>query len=331
MGYIRPEIQTGSVTNFAGGVGTGLLQTLLDFVTSDPYTPGLDWQVAMNNPSTDDDQYTISYDTGYREVILSNVGVSGNESIFIGIREYKYPAGNEYNWELNGYLSEPAGWNSHALGTHQLDGWDDTRKHWTQLPMLQCFDQEMEYWFYSTQEFIQVAIRVGTNYYQCYLGNGQRLGSPSEYPNPLVVAGSSVGNRSYQSGGWGPARPIPWGTNNTTQADAVGEFTLFFVDANGTFITLPYVDPMQGNSEARSCTDTDAGAAWMCPIFYRTSDQTYLQLYNMFVIRTNNMLSEVTYEDTNNRTFRAFAQGQTDYDYDFLSILEIIGSTTTTT
>lgn len=326
MGYIRPEVQTGSVTNFAGTVDTGLLQTLIDFVTSDPYTPGLDWQVEMNNPSTDEDQATTSYDTGYREVILSNVGVSGNENILIGIREYKYPSGNEYSWELNGYLSVPAGWNSHAQATHFLDSWDDDRKHWETLPILQCFDQEMEYWFYSTAEFIQVAIRVGTNYYQSYLGNGQRLGSPSEYPNPLVIAGSAVGNTSYQAGGNGPVRVA-----GRDASPIAGEFNAFFVDAQGVFQTVPYVEPMQGNSEARSVDDTDEGAAWMCPCFYRDANNTYLQLYNMFVVRTINMLSEVTYEDENHRLFRAFAQGQTDNDYDFLSILEVIGSTTTTT
>jgi len=324
VGHIQPQTQTGSVTGFSGGVDTGLLQTLVDFVTSDPGTPGLDWTVEMNQ--TICDQYGAEYSgSPLIEVILSNTGVSGLETIIVGFREYQYASGNEYNIELNGYLSVPAGWNSHALATHGLNGYDEDRKHWNYLPMLQCFDNEMEYWFYSTQEFISASVRVGTSYYQFYVGNGMRFSSPSEHPYPLVVAGSSVGPYSYQADGNGPVRP---GTKEVSNNDY---YTAFFINASGIFNTTPTVEPMQGNSNNVSIDRTAGDAAFMCPAFYRDSQATYLQLYNTFVIRVTNLLSESLYTDPDNRQYRVFAQGLTDYDYEFLAMVEDIGLTSSTT
>jgi hypothetical protein len=51
----------------------------------------------------------------------------------------------------------------------------------------------------------------------------------------------------------------------------------------------------------------------------------------MFVVRTLNMLSEQTYTDPVGRSYRLFAQGLTDFDYEFLAVLEDVGTTTTTT
>lgn len=192
--------------------------------------------------------------------------------------------------------------------------------------MLQCFDNEMEYWFYSSQEFIGVAIRVGTSYYQCYLGNGKRLCAPSEHPWPLVIAGSNVGNKSYQDGGNGPVRPT---TRDSTPI--AGEFSAFFVDAAGAFNTTPYAEPMQGDTTLRSVDVTDGGAAFLCPCWYRDADNCYMQLFNTFVVRTINMLSESTYTDPDGRQYRLFAQGLTDQDYEFLAFLEDIGTSTSTT
>lgn len=314
---------TGTVTTFNGS--TGLLKAITDWVAASGGA-GRDWTLEVDQNAKETDGITDVDGSNLREVILSNTGLSGNENIIVGIREYRYQTENEYNLELNGYLSVPPAWNSHAAATHQLDGYDTTRNHWTELPLLQCFDNEMEYWIYSSQEFIAVSIRVGTSYYQCYLGNGKRLGSPSEYPYPLVVAGSGVGNVSYQDGGNGPVRPAA-----RDSTPVAGEFNCFFVDAQGTFNTTPFVEPMQGNSQTLSVDETDGGAAFMCPAFYRDSSNTFLQLFNCFVVRTVNMLSESTYTDPVGRQYRIFAQGLTDYDYEFLAFLEDIGTTTSTT
>lgn len=305
---------TGTVPGFAGA--TGLLKAITDWVAA-AGGPGRDWTLELDQDAMKVDGITPVSAGNLREVILSNVGQSGNENIIVGLREYRYAASNEYNIELNGYIAVPPAWNSHAAATHNLDAYDTTRNHWTELPMLQCFDNEMTYWIYSSVEFIIVAVRVGTSYYQCYIGNGKRLSSPSEHPYPLVIAGSRVGNYGYQDDGGGPVRP--W------------TGTAFFINAASAFNTAPSVEPMQGNSDIISVDVTEDGAAFMSPVFYRDSQATYLQLFNMFAIRTINMLGESTYEDPDGRRYRLFPQGITDYDYEFLAVLEDIGTSTSTT
>ena len=108
MSHVKVQHTTGSVPGFAGASGTGLLQTLVAWVTSNSGVPGLDWTVEMNQTVRDESGATLS-GSSFREVILSNTGLSGNEEIIIGLREYSYPSTNEYNIELNGYLAVPAG------------------------------------------------------------------------------------------------------------------------------------------------------------------------------------------------------------------------------
>ena len=324
---ITPSYQTGTVTNFAGASGTGLLQTLIAFLTSDSGTSGKDWTVEHNDQSRDNDGTTSSYGSTYKEYILSNTGLSGNENILIGMREYLYVSENLYGWELNGYTSVPTYWNSNALSSHGHSSFDSTRKHWDDLPTLQLFDNSMEYWFYSTSEFVFVSVRVSTSYYQCYLGNFVRYGSPGSYPYPLYIAGSSVGNVDYQVGGNGPVRP----------SDDSDEPTCFAVGPDGTFYSGAdlFAYPMQGDTDVVSISDTTGGAALlMPPILRATNGAVYLtlgQLFNTVVYRKTNALSEMTYLDEDNHKFRVFAQGKNDYDYDFLGSYEAVGTTTTTT
>jgi len=320
---MKPQISTGTVSEFSGT--NGLLKALTDFVVGGGVA-GRDWTLEFDQNAKDSDGVTDSHDAECREVILSNTGVSEEESIIIGIREYKYPAGNEYGWELNGYLAVPSTWNGAAEVTHGLSAFGSARHHWTYLPQLQLFDSEIAYWFYATKEFIQVAVRIGTSYFECYLGNGRRLGSPSEYPYPLVVAGSGVGEVSYQDGGNGPVRPLSSGTYRN----------LFCVDPSGVFKTGDgnlRVLPMEGESSTASVDTAPNGDALLLPAFYLVDEnQVVLQLFNMFVFRKVNAQNEATYtESSSGRKFRTFAQGKNDYDYDFLAILEEVSTTTTTT
>ena len=308
---------TGQVTAFKGA--SGLLQALIDWCTGDVNTPGRDWTVELNQEAKDPQGDTA--DSTCKEVILSNTGMSGNENIIIGIREYEYAASNEYNWELNGYLSLPPAWNAHANISHGMDGYDTTREHWNELPILQLFDSTIPYWFYSTQEFIIVSVRISTAWYQCYLGNMMRFASPNEYPHPLVIAGSNVGSVDYQAGGGGPVRPLD-----------LGNYNVMCVTPANTWNINPVVEPMRNDSDTTSFVATPDNAALLIPAFYRENSICYGSLFNMFVFRRTNASSETLYTDpTTGRQYRTFAQGAGDFDYEFLAILEDPGTTTTTT
>jgi hypothetical protein len=322
---ITPQYTSGSVPGFAGAPGTGLLQTFVDWVTGTPATPGLDWTIEHESESMNNDGETASFDGTYKEYILKNTGLSGTEEIFIGFREYAYAAGNEYNIELNGYTSLPISWNGNQESSHQLDGWGSTRKHYTELPVLQLFDNEIHYWFYSTPEFVAICTRVSTSYYQAYLGNIVRYGSPGNYPHPLYIAGSNVGNVNYQTGGYGPVRPTTASPSNSFLFGPDGT-----VYKGGNLL----VWPMEGHSTTNPFNTSPNGAVFMVPVIFRgTTNGLYITMgeaFNIAAYRIYNALSESVYTDSNVKKWRVFAQGKNDYAYDFMSIYEIPGTTTTT-
>lgn len=325
---ITPQIKSGTVPGFNGGDGVGLLQTLVTWVTSNPAVSGLDWEIKLQQSAMEDDGVTVAIDSDHKEYILFNDGLSGTEDIYIGIRECSYASSNFYTWNLNGYHLEPSTWNGLWNATHGLSSYDSTLNSWDALPALQLFDSEIAYWFYSTSEFIFVSARVGTSYYQCYLGNGARLGDPAEHPYPLVIAGSEQGDTGYQSGGYGPVRPM-------NDAD---ECSAFCIDPSGNYkrygssaLELSVL-PMQGNTNTTSVSASTAGAALIMPCYFVTEETTTaVQLYNVGAFRRTNAQSEQKYVDDDANMWRCFAQGQTDYDYDFLAVLEEENYSTTTT
>lgn len=167
-------------------------------------TAGLDWRQELNRNtrSKADPGYDEPFGSDCKEVVLSNTGLSGVESVIIGIREWKYPGGGAYGWDMNGYLSFQAGsgleWNQN-YGDHGRNSYDATWEHYDEHPVLPLLDGTIYYWFYANQERIVVVAKVSSNYESAYLGFGRRFGNPSDYPYPLCVIGSIHGNYAYSS------------------------------------------------------------------------------------------------------------------------------------
>lgn len=188
---------SGTVTKFSGP--NGLLQALLNFVTGDPLTPGRDWTLlSSENTKNNVLPYSEPFGAGCRQVILKNTGISKEESVIIGIREWYYKVKAAHGWDLNGYLYHQDGldWNLSRVH-HGCTAYDATWHHYTQHPMIPLIDDTMYYWFYSNPRRIIVVVKVQSNYESVYLGFGRRFGNPSDYPTPLAVIGSTFGNRTF--------------------------------------------------------------------------------------------------------------------------------------
>lgn len=170
-----------------------------NYITGDP---GRDWRVEChrNTRSRPSPGYTEPFGSDCKEVILSNTGMSGQEAVIIGIREWRYPAANAHGWGLNGYLlyESPADWNSNS-NSHGRTSYDTTWHHYTTHPMLPLINDTMYYWIYSNQQRIVVVVKVQSNYESAYLGFGRRFGTPGDYPYPLCVIGSLYGNSIFSS------------------------------------------------------------------------------------------------------------------------------------
>lgn len=310
---------SGSCSAFSGT--NGLLQALIDFCCADA-GPGRDWTLELDQNSKGSDGITDAFpEDNLREVILKNTGLSGNEQILIGIREWKYVAGNAWGWDLNGYLDVPSSWAGNKNDTG-FTSYNSTWKHWASgttsgLPILQLFDSTMYYWIYSTKERIVVIVKVGSSYFACYLGLGYRLGSPSEYPFPLLVAGSWFGNRSYQAGGYGPVRPI------------AGSF--FVVSPGNLFRTgsTPTVIPMQGDSDNMAIDVAPNGKGLLLPCYVLADGDLLMSLQGVYAPRMLSMQSEDLYEAAEG-DFRIFQQAAETYNYSFMAVQEETEETTTT-
>ena len=164
---------------------------------------GQDWrqEVNRNTRSSYNPTYDEPFGSDCKEVILSNKGISGAESVIIGIREWKYIAGSAWGWDLNLYTYLPEGdfdWNFHYAQTGR-NGYDATWEHFTEKPTLPLHDDTIYYWFYSNQQRIIVVAKVASNYESCYLGFGRRFGTPTDYPYPCIVSGSGYGNINFAS------------------------------------------------------------------------------------------------------------------------------------
>ena len=180
---------SGSVTSFAGT--GGLLDTLLTFLVAQGWTQ-------LYRRSSQDSSGENPFGTDCEEAIISNTGLSGLESVMIGIREWEYPGGNAHGWDLNGYTwyNPDMHWNAN-YGSTGADSYSNTYEHYDQHPMLPLIDSNMNYWFFCNDQRIVVVVKVQSNYESCYLGFGRRFGNPSDYPWPLIVKGSLYGDLNY--------------------------------------------------------------------------------------------------------------------------------------
>lgn len=195
---IKSGTITGSSTSF-----TILLQTLIDFVTSDPLMAGMYWTKELaERPVKDDNGIDIDYSSVYgatlQEVILSNVP-TGTEKVIVGIREYLHVGSDTYNWNLNGYLSYTSGalWNSN-YGDHNRNVYDSTYNNYTEHPSITLDNNtDIEYWIYADNRRIILVARTDVNFHSMYLGFGNRFADPTDYPYPLIIAGTTNGNVSH--------------------------------------------------------------------------------------------------------------------------------------
>ena len=195
---MRGLATSGTVTTFAGS--TGLLQALLDWLAGSALSLG--WTVKYKRNSRDGNKAAPDEPWGStrQECILHNTGITGLENVLIGIREWTYAAGAANNWDLNGYTTYVADqfWNISG-DQHQRTTYDYIWEHFTTLPNLPLVDDTMYYWFFADEQRIIVIAKVQSNYESCYLGFGDRFGSPTDYPYPLIIKGSAYGNLPFSS------------------------------------------------------------------------------------------------------------------------------------
>ena len=113
-----------------------------------------------------------------KELIIKAPGMSGTENIYVGIRPYQNVAGDFYNWQINGFV----GYNSAAEFENQPYKSPDK--------FLYLWNSSIPYWFIANGQRVVVVAKVSTVYQVMYLGKWLPYALPTQYPYPLLIAGS---------------------------------------------------------------------------------------------------------------------------------------------
>lgn len=291
------------------------------------YIPGRDWVLQVDQNAKSNSRVDTVWGSDTREVVLSNTGLGNQDNVIFGIREWKRPSTDAYGWNLNGYAAVPADndWNE-SVSEHGLNGYHSQADNWGSHPTIQMFDGIVAYWIYSNKQRVIIQIRCASDYYCCYLGLGNRFDPPSEYPNPLIIAGTCCGAKPFANnncldggdGGWSPVRPYKQDYDSIEGPEQSNgyESTLMVVQANGQFQYRSENQrhiPMDGRFGIADWGDTfndtaindnvviDAakdGSYMMLPAYILMPDGSELGFDGMRILRKNNISSEDTRTDS---------------------------------
>lgn len=190
-------VEIGTATNYSD-----LLDKLITFATANGWTE-------IENTSD--------------KVVLQGEG-SGSDEIFVAIQKYANVGADSYGWRLNGYTAYQSGYTFYnqpgafsttaigGVGSIAMPGWNSSTP----------------YWFVVSGRRIIVIAKVSTTYQACYLGFYLPYASPNQYPYPLAIGGSFIGNNTQTEPRWS-------GTGN----QASSFWTWLHSAAGSMFVRMP--------------------------------------------------------------------------------------------
>lgn len=170
------SVSTGTASDYSD-----LLAKLVTFVTTDATLTGLgqNWALESSNTSS----YTDSHgDTVINEVILKAPGLSTTEAIYIQLQAFTGTgsSGVYYNWRLRG----ATGYNSAQPWNAQPGASPDAFNH--------LWNSPIPYTFIANGQRVVVVAQIGALFESAYLGKFLPYGQPSQYPYPVMIAGTSA-------------------------------------------------------------------------------------------------------------------------------------------
>ena len=205
------------VTSVAAGVIDGLRVHNSGAYSANPASPnsatGGTGSGASLTLTMADNGWTAELDSTWsgtqKEVVLSSTG-DGGDAIFIGWRTLSDLA-TYYNWELHGMTGYTAG--QHLDNQPGVSpGFHDAALSANRAgAYLLLFNATIEYWFYIDAYHVKLEVKVGSSYFNAYLGWADRYMTEAEYPYPMVVGGhSSLWNALYNQSTLSSGLTDPW-------------------------------------------------------------------------------------------------------------------------
>lgn len=204
MALLKQQLCRG-VAGEAGNV----FDTVVNFLTSDPATPGKDWVIHA-------DYRTLVAPYQFNRVVLKNTGKSNNEEVYIGIyapipsggveaglvlKTYYYfdntlmnDGTGKYNYATNFFNTTYGS----AEGGYATRCWmpfktDESTSIWANKPPI-------EVWVYSNKARVILVINTEERYGNGYVGQYIRHVTPQEVPYPLCCFADSFNGGNAAQG-----------------------------------------------------------------------------------------------------------------------------------
>ena len=154
-----------------------VVEGAIAFIVSDNFTT-----TATANP-LGTQAWTINRQEKDHTVFLQGTGLSGTENIYISLELYENTVDDYYNIKIVG----SDGYSSINTSENQPNA----------CPAVYCasLDTSVTYWFFVSGRRFIIVNKVSTTYHSLYAGFMLPYATPSQYPNPVIVAGSM--GRSY--------------------------------------------------------------------------------------------------------------------------------------
>jgi hypothetical protein len=205
------------VTAVSGGVITGVRVFNSGAYSANPASPnsatGGSGSGASLTLTMADNGWTAELNSTWsgsqKEVVLSSTG-DGGDAIYIGWRSLS-DLSTYFNWELHGMTGYTAGqhlYNQQGVSPGFHDAGVTANRAGAYLLL---FNATIEYWFYIDAYHIRLVVKVGSNYFNAYMGWADRYMTESEYPYPMVISGHSSGwNALYNQSTLSSGLIDPW-------------------------------------------------------------------------------------------------------------------------
>jgi hypothetical protein len=168
------SVSTGTATSYID-----LLNKLVTFLTTDAtlVAAGRNWTKLANSSSS----YTLAGDTVDYECYLRAPGLSGAESIYLNLQAF-HNGTTYYNWRM----AAATGYNSAQpfIGQPGI----------SPFAFLPLWNGSIPYTFIANGQRAIIVAQVSSVWETAYIGKFNPFGSPSQYPYPVAVGGSSNSN-----------------------------------------------------------------------------------------------------------------------------------------
>jgi hypothetical protein len=180
------------MTSYAEGSATNyddLLTKLRDFLTADAtlVAAGENWSLLKEDASLATYAMTgindPTYTGTFRDLYLRGPGLAATDNVYVNIRQYQNSGASLYNWMLSG-----------ATGFDTNDNWEEQEGIGIQSSVVPSFplsNSSIDYIFVANGRRFIVVVTISGDTYFCYCGLIVPYATPSEYPYPLLIAGTS--------------------------------------------------------------------------------------------------------------------------------------------